>query len=178
MKIEEFLLSIVASLIASGIFIFLLLFLMRPRIKISPYICKKLDNFDNINQTYYAFKIVNMSWFSAFDISIELSSLVSYPLKSGINFRYTPLKLKTSKCFYLAPYRPTFYKKDYAEHALIVRTYDNIEEILAANEKSIKIEVTLRHGVTGLSKIHTMTFADCSEIRTGNFGYGSNFNIS
>lgn len=95
-----------------------------------------------------------------------------------MNFRYTPLKLKTSNCFYLAPFRPSIYKKDYAEHALIVRTYDNIEEILAVNEKSIKLEVTLRHGVTGLSKIYTMTFADCSEIRAGNFGYGTNFNVN
>lgn len=175
---QDFLISIAASIIASTIFIFMLLFLMRPKIKIAPYICKRRDKFDDVEETYFGFKIVNLSWFSAYDVTVELSSLVSYPMKNGMNFRYTPLKLKTSKSNFLAPYRPSLIKKNYADYALIFRTYEDLESILSHNLKSIQLEVTLKHGVTGLSRIHVMNFADCSEIKVGNFEYGNNFNIA
>ena len=94
-----------------------------------------------------------------------------------MNFRYTPLTLKTSKLNFIAPYMQNLLKKHYAEYAMIFRTYDDIETILQDERNSIQLQVTLRHGVTGLSKVYNMNFASCSEIQNGNFSFGKNFNI-
>jgi hypothetical protein len=173
----DFTLSIIASIIASVIFIFLILFLLRPKVKIAPQICKKLDTYDDVQKDCYCFKIINLSVFSAYDINVELSSLVSYPVKDGLNFRYTPLQLKTDKLNFIAPYRPRILKKNYADYAMIFRTYENIEAILDKESNSIQIQITLKHGVTGLSKVYNMNFASCSEIKGGNFAFGKNFYI-
>ena len=173
----DFILSIAASLIASIIFIFLLLLWLRPNIKICSSICLQKDTFDNSARECYLFKIVNLSWFSAYDISVELSSLVSYPVKDGMNFRFFPLTLKTDKLNFIAPYRARWYRKNYAEYAMIFRTYDNIAEVLGNERNSIKIQVTLRHGLTGLSKVYYMDYVNCSDIIKGHFAFGNNLNI-
>ena len=174
----DFLLSIGASLIASIVFIFLLLILLRPNVKISPIICKHKDTFDNSERYCYLFKIVNLSWFSAYDISVELSSLVPYPVKEGLNFRFFPLSLKIDKLNFIAPYRASWFKKNYGEYAMLFRTFDDLSEILNDERKSIKIQVTLRHGLTGLSKVYYMDFVNCSDIKEGHFIFGKKFNVA
>ena len=177
LTILDFFLSIGASLIASIIFIFLLLLYLRPNIKISPYVCQQKDTFDNSGRECYMFKVVNLSLFSAYDIAVELSSLVSYPVKDGMNFRFFPLTLKTDKLNFIASYRPKWYRKNYADYAMIFRTYDDLKEILDNERNSIKIQVTLRHGLTGLSKVHYMDYVNCSDIKKGHFLFGKNFNV-
>ena len=174
----DFLLSILASLTASILFIFLLLIWLRPNVKISPQICKYKDTFDNSERYCYLFKIVNLSWFSAYDISVDLSSLVSYPVKEGMNFRFSPLTLKTDKLNFIAPYRASWLKKNYGEYAMIFRTFDDLSGILNDERKSIKIQVTLRHGLTGLSKVYYMDFVNCSDIKEGHFIFGKKINVA
>jgi hypothetical protein len=174
----DFLLSITASLISSVIFIFLLLLWLRPNVKISPVLCQQKDTFDSPScRDCYLFKVVNLSWFSAYDISVELSSLVSYPVKDGMNFRFFPLTLKVDKLNFIAPYRPRWFKKNYGEYAMLFRTYENLREILDNERNSIKIQVTLRHGLTGLSKVYNMDYVNCSDVKKGHFAFGKNFNV-
>jgi len=91
---NDFILSISSSLIASIIFLFILLIFLRPRVKIASSICLQKDIFENTTRDCYIFKIINLSYFSAYDISLELCNQVTYPVKDGINYRYFPLKLK------------------------------------------------------------------------------------
>ena len=177
LTVLDFILSITASLIASTIFIFLLLLWLRPSVKIAPQICKIKDAFDSEKRDCYLIKVVNLSWFSAYDISLELCTLVSYPVKEGINFRFFPLTLKIDKLNFIAPYRAAWLKKNYGEYAMLFKTYEDLESILSDERKSIKLQVTLRHGLTGLSKVFYIDFVNCSDIKEGQFVFGKNFNI-
>ena len=125
LTLVDFIISILASLTASIIFIFLLLFLFRPQIKICPQISFQKDIFDEKGRACYLFKIINLSLFSAYDIHVELNSLISYPGKGGVNFRFFPLQLKTDKLNFIEPYRPKWMKKNYAQYVMIFRTYEN-----------------------------------------------------
>lgn len=173
----DFILGICASLISSLIFIFILLFFLRPRIKICAEICKKVGFFEEASTITYMFKVVNLSWFSAYDVTIELNSLESYPVKNGMNFRFTPLKMKHDKLNFMPYYRPKWYKKKYGDFAMIFVTYEDISKILEHEHKSIQLQITLRHGVTGLSKVYNMDYAHSSLIKNGHYEFGNSFNI-
>lgn len=173
----EYLLGISASFIASFIFIVFLLLFLRPRVIISTEICKRLDDFDETKRLCYMIKVLNRSWFSAYDITGELSSVVSYPVKDGINHRFTPLKMKTEKLTCIAPYRPAMIKPKYGNHAMLFTTYEDIEGILKEVSRSIQFQITLRHGLTGLSKVYIMDYAQESSIKGGHFIFGNNFAI-
>lgn len=170
----QFLLSILSSLSASFIFIFLLLFLLRPRVKISPDLCYQKDIYDGDGRMCYLIKVVNLSRFSAYDINAELSSLITYPVKDGTNYRFTKLKLKSDKLNFIAPFRK---KKNYGDFAFLFRTYEDVNAILNDERNSLQFQVTLRHGLTGLSRVFNMDYALCSSIKEGHFSFGNNLNI-
>ena len=174
----QFLLSILSGIISSFIFIFLLLALLRPTIKISPEICYQQDVFDNEHRMCYLIKVVNTSLFSAYDVNVELSSLIIYPVKDGFNYRYSPIKMKSNKFNFVAPYRPKWIKEKYGDYAFLFRTYDNLHTILKDERNSIHFQVTLKHGLTGLSRVFNINYAFCSSIKEGHFNFGNNFNIS
>jgi hypothetical protein len=175
---NDFILSISSSLIASIIFLFILLIFLRPRVKIASSIYLQKDIFENTTRDCYIFKIINLSYFSAYDISLELCNQVTYPVKDGINYRYFPLKLKTNHLNFVAPYKPRWYKKDYGKYAMLFISYENISEIIENERNSIKIQVTLKHGLTGLTKVFSAEFVSISDIRKGHFAFGNNININ
>ncbi len=71
MQWQQFWVGSLESLTASFGFLFLVLFLFKPKIKISPHICKgRLIESDPSD--YYFIKIINYSLFSAYDIKFEL----------------------------------------------------------------------------------------------------------
>ena len=175
---KELLMGISTSLVASLIFLFILLIFLRPRVKIAPIICLQKDIFENTSRDCYIFKIINLSYFSAYDISLELCNQVTYPVKDGINYRYFPLKLKTNHLNFVAPYRPRWYKKEYGKYAMLFITYENISEIIDNERNSIKIQVTLKHGLTGLTKVFSAEYVSTSDIAKGYFAFGNNFKIN
>jgi hypothetical protein len=172
-----FILTVLANLLSSFIFIFLLLFLLRPKIKISPNICCKNDSFDNTEHNVYLIKVINTSLFSGYDINVELSSLVSYPVRDGRNFRYTRIPMKVEKLDFIARYKFGWKKKNYGDFACLFRCYEDLDKILKEDSNSIKFQVTLRHGVTGLSRVFNTEYALSSDIKHGHFSFGNNFNI-
>jgi len=60
---SSFIFNVLSSLIGSFIFIFTLLFFLRPKFKIIKLIAKQDSPFDETNQICYAFKVVNKSLF-------------------------------------------------------------------------------------------------------------------
>jgi len=169
--------SILESLIASIIFIFLLLIYLRPRLKISTKIGSEKDTIDNSNELYYLFKVVNMSWYSAYDIYVELNLLIPYNVKEGINYRSISLPLKRDKLNFIAPFRPKWYKKDYGQHAMIFRTKEDLSKILEKNSNILRLQVTLKHGLSGLSKVYHKSYIGTSDIIKGHFEFGNSFKI-
>lgn len=156
-------------------FLYVALFLLKPWIKIAPFICK--DNKDPDGEPY-RIKIVNHSWFSAFDVKIEMNELerVPTPPTGMMNERYTPLKVKYNHVFYLPPYRPKWCRKE-ARHALRVKPLDDLEKILTNENKSIQIQVSVRHGLGGLSKVFMQEYSDISQIKEGRYTYGTKFDV-
>lgn len=172
MTSEQFFYSILCSILASFIFLFLVLLLFKPKIKLSPFICKSTYNG---NETFYFFKLVNVSVFSAYDVSIELLEVDRYLLPNGhMNDRFRQLTLVLNKVSNIPGYLPSWLRKN-APYAITVRSSENLDLLLSDDYKSVMIKVTLRHGLTGLVKVYSKEFASLSQIKEGKFNYGLKF---
>lgn len=171
---EDILYSILCSIIASFIFLFLVLILFKPKIRISPFVCKgKFMEGDNTD--YYFIKLINISLFSAYDISIELLEVDRYPTPNGqMNNRFRPLTLVLSHVSHIPGYRPSWLRKN-APYAVRVRTTEKLDAILSNDYKSVMVKVSLRHGLTGLVKVHSKEYTDSIQIKNGKFDYGLKF---
>ncbi|UUC44281.1 hypothetical protein [Flavobacterium cerinum] len=167
--------NIICSVIASLIFLFIILFFLKPSINICPFICKGKVEFDN-DTIYHSFKIVNQSWFSAFDIKLELYELRKYPIppNGAMNTRYTSIALILNTISKIPPYRPVCMRKEVIQ-AIRIRTSIDIEELLKDPNVSVQLEVSLRHGLTGLTKVFKVDYCDISEVKKGKFTYGTKF---
>lgn len=174
---ETLAVGILGSMIASFIFIFLILWFFRPRIKISPFICKDyLPGESDVK--YYFIKIVNKSWFSAYQVSASLNKRRSYPTPpTGMtNNRITPLTLVLDELNHLHPFRPDFYRKE-AKHAFRFRTIDDLSAIIDNPNNSILFEIKATHGLTGITKVFVEEYSHSSQVKNGQFTYGTKFNV-
>lgn len=172
----DFLLSIISSVIASTFFIFLILHFLRPKIKISPYIAVNSMFSEGGNPVYF-FKIINLSLFTAYDLSMELWAQELYPVKNGMNSRFIELPLRRKTLSYVPEYKLLWKSKKYGDFAILASTNHNIRETLANPHHSIRLQVTLRHGLTGLSKVFYLDYANESVIKQGIFTFGNSFEI-
>ena len=171
---EQLLLSIACSIIASFIFLFLVLILFKPKIRISPFIIKgKFTNGDDYE--YHFIKIINVSLFGAYDVKFELLQVDKYSTINGqMNCRLTDLSLISNSVSNIKGYRPSWMRKN-APYALRIRTKDNLTEILTDDYKSVMLKVSLRHGLTGLVKVKSVEYIDQGYVKSGRFGYGLKF---
>jgi hypothetical protein len=173
----NFFFNVGCSLLASLVFLFLILFLFKPKLRICPFLCKSRLGFDG-DQEYCLFKIVNYSFFSAYDVKAELSLLRKYPVPpSGMmNVRYMPLEMALNKISHIPPFRPAWWRKS-ADHAVRLRTKENLMRFLEDDYCSIELRVSLRHGLTGLSRVVRYEYSHISQLKMGNFTYGSKFGV-
>ena len=171
---EQIFYSILCSIVASFIFLFLVLLFFKPKVRISPFVCKgKFMEDDSIE--YYFIKLVNVSLFSAYDISIELLEVDRYPTSNGqMNNRFRPLTLVLNHVSHIPGYRPSWIRKN-APYAIRVRTTEDLANILANDHKSVMVKISLRHGLTGLVKVHSKEYTDCDQVKNGKFNYGLKF---
>lgn len=168
----QILYSILCSIVASFIFLFVVLFIFKPKIRISPFVCKSnyLDDED-----YYFIKLINISIFSAYDITFELLEVDRYPTPNGqMNDRFRTLTLVLNQISHIPGYRPSWLRKN-APYAIRVRTKEDLTDILKNDYKSVMIKISLRHGLTGLVKVHSKEYTDTEQIKNGKFGYGLKF---
>ena len=176
MSSYEFWSSVVSGIVASFIFLFLVLIFFKPKILISPHICKGRLN-DTDPSDYYFIKVVNISFFSAYDLKFELLQTDKYIAENGqMHTRNTPLMLVADKASHIPGYLPSRLRKN-APYAVRIRTTENLIELLRNDYKSIKIKVSLRHGLTGLSKVKTKEYTDTSQVKNGRFKYGLKFGV-
>jgi hypothetical protein len=163
--------NIGCSITASLTFLFIVLALFKPRIKISPFVCKNSVLFDQ-GKTKYMIKVVNHSLFPAYDVKVELHLLQRYAAGKGkMNSRNTPLVLVADNITDIECYRPEWMRE--ANHCIRFRTPENLDAILADDFKSVAVKVTLRHGLTGLVKVFTEEYAVLGDIKYGTFKYGT-----
>jgi len=174
---EIFWFNILCSIIASLIFLFIVLIWFKPKIRISPFICKAKSKFDDTQFSYFI-KMVNVSIFSAYDLKFELNLLQRYsvPPTGSMNVRTTPLKVVQSHLSHINPYRPYWWRKE-ASHAFRFRSIEDLTSIITDEFKSVEIQITVKHGLTGLTKVYKQEYSDVSQIKIGNFTYGTKFAV-
>lgn len=171
---QTVLLSVLCSIVASFIFLFLVLILFKPKIRLSPFVCKG-KYMEGDETQYYFIKMINVSLFSAYDVTVELLEVDRYPTQNGqMNDRLRPLTLVLSHISHIPGYRPSWIRKN-APYAIRVRTSEDLNRILSNDYKSVMVKVSLRHGLTGLVKVHTKEYTECSQIKNGKFEYGLKF---
>lgn len=173
----EFLLNISANLFSSLLFLFVVLFFLKPKIEIAPFICQYQSSYIN-EGIVCAIKFVNRSLFSAYDVHIEISQLqrISVPPSGSMNTRYTPIQLKMSHISHIHAFRPKWWRRE-AKHAIIVRTGEDLNRILQDDHNSIQVQITLRHGLTGLSKVYKQEYNVTNQIIQGKYSYGTKFSL-
>ena len=171
---ESLLIGILSSVIGSLIFLFIILLFLRPRIKVSPNIACYFENGIKI----YRFKIMNTSMYTGYDVSLNLRRLREIPSEPmGKDIFPKELSLATSSFTNIYPWRPAFMCRNYAHHCIQVKTLDDIENILNSDSFSLQLQVTLRHGLTGLSKSFISNYATKRRIINGQFEFGNSFKV-
>ena len=173
MTTETILYNMLCSIAGSFIFLFLILLFFKPKVLVSPFICK--GKFMNEEPLFYFIKIINISLFSAYDVKVELLKVDWSPAgKNQMNNRFTSLSLVSDKISHIPGYRPSWIRKN-APYAIRIRTTENLSELLADDYKSVMVKISLRHGLTGLVKICSKEYVDISQVKPGKFKYGLKF---
>lgn len=168
--------NIFSSVIASFVFLFIVLYTLRPKILISDLISKQTNSFDADVEFTYVFKIINKSYFSAFDIQLELFKLEQYRVTAkGISNRIKLVPLKVSEIKHIPAYLSTkdCNKTSFAPHAVLFRTNEILDNILENEKQTLQLQITLRHGLTGLSRVYQKDYININDIKYGQFKFGN-----
>lgn len=170
-ELVDIIFNILCSLTASFIFIFLLLFSLKPKVKIVKSIAEKQLFLGDESQVYFMFKIINKSWFSAYEIKAELSS---YRIIQGendiIDKHYTHLELRNANVSYI-PGR-TFFGKENGENCVVFVTKENIRKLLKEPNINIQFLITAKHGLSGLNHVVKYYFTLEKSVELGKFVSG------
>lgn len=175
----SFLLGLLGNIISSFLFLLAVLWLLRPKISVCSQIAMQKNAIEGEPVAYF-FKIVNKSLFDAFDIQLELSKMEHIKVsKEGINERITDVELKHNEIKHIMPYMTTSKckKRNYAKHAILFRSFQNLSDILKNENETLELQITLRHGLTGLSRVYKSAYIDSNDIIEGTFEFGNSLNI-
>ncbi len=172
----DFILSVISSIIGSLIVIYLIFWFLEPKIEISKYIIKSKNN----NDFEFLVKLINNSKYPVNDIKVEMWKITQSAATSntkGQNVSNTKIKLSTSEWLTIPKFRTNteIVKTNFAPHCIKVKIIDaNIEEILClSNNQSLEFKVSVKHGLSNISKTFSMRFNDSSCIKEGRFVFGN-----
>ena len=168
--------DILISVFSSFLFIFILLFAMRPKIKISPYICyAKVAPED---EYYFIFKIVNRSLFYCFDVNINLVKKEPHIVNRGSKINHRIVEIETSSKF--KNHLPKSKRKQgYGDHAYLIRTKYDLMEDIENKDITIQLSISSKHGLTNLTKIETQNFTSIDNVhKDKEFKFGKCLNIT
>lgn len=170
---SHFLFGLTYAIVASLIFLFIVLILFKPKIRICPFLTYVQAGVDT---PYYTFKFVNVSYFSAHDIHAELHKTRKIPMGGGkYNNEYEKLTLVNGEMSHVPRRLPFWSKNDANPHCMTVRSTQNIREILTPESNGIVLRISLKHGLTGLSKVFEQEYANEQDIKQGKFKPGTKF---
>jgi hypothetical protein len=168
--------NILCSLFASFLFLFVVLFFFKPKIKISPFLVQGPSPRAAEGIAYFV-KIVNLSYFIAYDVRVEMHALKKLPMPDDkVNLLLSKIPLVVDNLPMIAGYRSEK-KSPEARHCVKFRTVTDISAVLADELTSVQVRVILRHGLTGLSNVHTQVYTHPSQVKLGNFTSGSSFDV-
>lgn len=166
--LQNVLINFLCGLIGSFLFILFLLYFLRPKFEISPYICY-------LNKQY-RLKIVNRSIYDAFDISCELVRLEPYHHENGkSSVKIYSINLLTQDMTHIVRYRKkTTDRHPYHLFARTIVAEDLLEESLNAPQSYLELKITVRHGLTGLARTFSQKFEKNCIKQDHKFKFGRN----
>lgn len=162
------------EIIGGFLFIFVLLYLLKPKIKIVPSIVVQDNPFDETTDVCHGFKIINRSFFSAYDLEVIVELYTIKQSNNGIiDKTFQRVKLKTDKIHHIP--RRRLIDQKYGDHCVQFFTYEDLtdEIIKGSGRKYIQFQISAKHGLSGLSNIFTHVFEDESVIIRGKFKSGN-----
>jgi len=177
--------DVVTGLTSSAVFL-LLLYFLKPRVRISDFISSCYDN-DAAQQRYY-FKILNRSlFFKIYDIKVRAYSCENIPSHNGDDVIFKEIELKKTNQWVMARMNFKHLWQEFfigdkrlnsrSDYAAQFSTYVNLSDVL--KQKSyIRIEVLAKHSLTGFSIVKTKTYKHVSNIKKGSFNSGNTCKIA
>lgn len=160
--------GIIISIFSSFLFIYLLLWILRPKFIIADKICYQNDKEGN---KFFFFKIVNKSMFSLYNVEIKLHERVPYIVDTAkVNHQMNIKKLSTEKIYCIPKFKK---EKGYGEHAILIRTFNDISENI--NEKNLDYQLTVsgKHGLSNITRVVFQRFTNSRCLHDGDFKFGS-----
>jgi hypothetical protein len=169
----DILIKIACGFTTSVVFLIVIFLFFRPKIKISPEICKK-----NKDANEYFIKIINRScFFKIIDVNAELVLLSPVASPGGTNLKIERLTIPFDHVWYLS--HRDFNKNNHATYAYIFKITSPIEELWDINPGSyLHFKIVSKHGFSGFPKVKTMHFHHKeTSIKIGAFAFGNNLSI-
>ena len=178
--------SIISSLIGGSITAILFFLLCRPKIKISNSIVK---NETKEGRIYYQFKFYNTSIFSANDVKPTL--FFGQPKEASdvqIDVVYEEIPMSKRESFFVSGWKPIFKRTKYAPHCIKIKFFldelkklkkfnfedKDLEDVLSVFGAMLELRISLRHGLSNLSRTKTAQFNRAGCIITGEeFEFGN-----
>ncbi|MET0635988.1 MAG: hypothetical protein ABWZ25_08155 [Chitinophagaceae bacterium] len=171
----QFVIELIGGTIGALIFLFIVLILFRPNVKICPFIC--FNQLKGANTIYY-FKLVNFSFFPAHDVEIELFSVRKISMGRGLfNNKYEPIPLLLSKISHMPGRAMCFRKSPQNPHCFVIRCGDDLKSILKVDINAIALKISLKHGLTGLARVVEQEFGNVEDLKAGKFKPGTKFDL-
>lgn len=163
--LNTILVGVTSSLIASFTFA-LMLFLIKPRIDISPYIAKNTDVYGDL---VYDIKVANKGYRDVIDISAELLVVTKENVKNG--------QINTTKKIPMV-YERIFRIKSRGGRRFPVN--ENLEAIWENDDISFLLfRILVKDSFTGVGKVFEQTFHTKKEIHSGKHEHGiAGLNVS
>lgn len=181
---QNFFVGLLSSFFASFALALIFFIFGKPKIEL----CEKVaflntDEFGKDIENTFLFKVRNKSLFVAYDLRANLEILKPYQVPKGTNDRAFDIELFDTTKEYLPCNVP--FKKNYGKNCIIFRTkqVDSKGNVIDLNKElqnsSAKLRFTLitRNGFSGLTKVFVQFYHTKSDIKSGHFGFGKDFDI-
>jgi hypothetical protein len=159
-------------LLTSLIFIFVLLWILSPSVKISPFIYKETIN----NVDRYVFKVINKSFFSCYNVKFDLSRRTPYMIDANkVNHKLATIQLIKPEIFSIPSYK---FGKGFGDFAVLVATNIDISQDMGnTDHHEYELSVSVSHGLSNITKVFKKRFKNTSVIKPRPFVFGNNLDI-
>ena len=164
------------SMVGSGLFLIVLFYLVKPKIRLSSEIAEQTVDSDP-NAMFYRFKILNDSLFyKAYDIEVRLFHAIPIYSGDGQNVKLLEIPLRRNRTAFLQS-AVKGQRETEKTHACQFRTDNNLRELLKEESSYLQLQVTARHGLSGLPGIFVQRYYSRRAIKKGSFARGSYLNV-
>lgn len=167
-----------SSVLANLCFLFVVLFFLKPKVEISKSICHYTDGEAPNTVEKWAIKVVNKSFFSAYDVFPILYVVKLIPANpSGYHKEYIQKIEFRRVTSYIG--RRTFSddKDGKHEYASWYITTENLKDLIIDGTTMLEFRISFKHQLTNLSNTQEKQYAIKNNVKDGKFVSGKKLDI-